>query len=134
MRAACRVTLISALVIQGGCPGQDPLAPQASPDGRFTLTASFHDRTLIRLTVQERTTGKLVEVAETRDTDAMKWVAGWIDDTSYLFWGSDTGTAWVHHLRGPAVTEAPLEGAACRRLEELFERKYGEHRGDCLKP
>ena len=131
---ACGFLLVSALVIQSGCSGRDQLAPQASPDGRFTLTPSLHEGTLIRLAVQERSTGKLIDEVKTRDTDAMKWVTGWIDDTSYLFWGADTGTAWVRHLNGTNVTESPLQGPPCRRLEQLFESKYDERRSNCLNP
>jgi hypothetical protein len=131
---ACGLVLMSALAIQGGCSRRDQLAAQASPDGRFTLTPSFHEGTLIRLTVQERSSGKVIDDVKTRDTDAMKWVTGWADDTSYLFWGSDTGTAWVRHLDGANVTEAPLQGSACVRLEKLFEGKYDERRSNCLKP
>ena len=122
--------LTSALAIHSGCSGR----AQASPDGRFTLTPSLYEGSLIRLQVQERSTGTLIDDVKTRDTDAMKWVTGWADDTSYLFWGADTGTAWVRHIDGTRVTESPLQGAACGRLEHLFETKYDERRTNCLKP
>jgi hypothetical protein len=127
--------MVSAL-IQSGCSSKDQLAPRESPDGRFTLTPSFHDGSLIRITVKERSTGKPIDDVNTRDTDAMKWVTGWVDDSSYLFWGADTGTTWVRHVdsSGTHVSESPLQGAACARLEQLFESKYDERRGNCLKP
>ncbi|MBL0214037.1 MAG: hypothetical protein IPQ07_09140 [Myxococcales bacterium] len=128
--------MVSALVIQSGCSSKDQLAPRESPAGRFTLTPSLHDGSLIRITVKERSTGKLIDEVNTGDTDAMKWVTGWADDSSYLFWGADTGTTWVRRIdsSGTHVTESPLQGAACARLEQLFESKYDEHRGNCLKP
>jgi hypothetical protein len=129
-----RIVLTSTLAIHSDCSGRDQLAPQASPDGRFILTPSFHEGTLIRLKVQERSTGKLIDDVKTGDTDAMKWVTGWADDTSYLFWGADTGTAWVRRISGTNVTESPLQGPTCGRLEHLFEAKYDERRSNCLKP
>lgn len=131
--AACGFLLTLVLAIQSGCSGLDPLTPQISPDGRFLLKPSFHEGALVRLTVQERSTGKLIDEVKTRDTDSMKWVTGWVDDTSYLFWGADTGTTWVRHLDGTTVTESPLEGPPCTRLERLYEIKYDERRGNCLK-
>jgi hypothetical protein len=121
---------VATLLSQSGC--SDPMAMQPSPDNRFTLTPSLYEGTLVRLTVKERRTGNVIDDVRTRDTDSMKWVAGWVDSTSYVFWGSDTGASWVRHI-GPKIVEVPIQGTACTRLEQLFERKYNERRGNCLR-
>jgi hypothetical protein len=53
--------LTAALVTQGGCRGRDQMAMQPSPDDRFSLTPSFHEGSLIRLTVQDRRTGRVID-------------------------------------------------------------------------
>jgi hypothetical protein len=131
MKRVFGLLFVATLLSHSGCSG-DPMAAQHSPDDRLTLTPSLYDGTLVRLTVKERRTGKVIDDVKTRDTDSMKWVTGWVDNTSYIFWGSDTGTRWVRHI-GASVVEAPVDAAACKRLEQLFERKYNEDRGNCLR-
>jgi hypothetical protein len=106
------------------------MEPQRSPDGHYTLTPSFYEGTLVRVTVTDTKTGTLIDVASTRDSDAMKWVTGWVDNTSYLFWGSDTGTHWVRRMDGSSVAEVPLAGAACARFDQLYRAKYGKPNKD----
>ncbi len=125
--------VVIAVVLAAACSRRDPLAAQTSPDGRYTLTPSLHEGALVQLTVRERSGGALIDEVKTQDTDAMKWVTGWVDDTSYLFWGADTGTAWVRRVDGATVSEVPIEGASCARLEQLFESKYDERRENCLQ-
>lgn len=136
MYRAAAAALIAMTMVS--CAPRDELEHQRSRDGRYTLTPSFYEGTLVRLTVKETKTGRVIDVASSRDTDAMKWVTGWVDNTSYLFWGSDTGTAWVRQIGGSSVTEAPLAGAACARFEELYRAKYGtrnkDHVGACSGP
>jgi hypothetical protein len=124
--------LMLALLVGGGCSTRDPLAPQASPDNRFVLTPSFHEGVLIRLTVTDRRTGRMLDDVKTRDSNSMKWVTGWANNTSYLFWGADSGTDWVRDIGGTSVIESSAQGPACERLEQLFESKYGQRRTNCL--
>lgn len=98
----------------------------------MSLTPSLYERTLVQLTVRSAPDENIVDQVFTHDTDRMKWVSGWIDDKSYLFWGADTGTSWVRTFDGSAWVQKAMGTTACRTLEQLFEAKYGERRGNCL--
>ncbi|MBI5489419.1 MAG: hypothetical protein HY905_18950 [Deltaproteobacteria bacterium] len=117
-----------------GLPAESTVARAPSPDGRWVLESSLHDGTLIRLAVRPAGEAGLADRVDTHESGAMKWVAGWIDETRYAFWGADTGTQWVRAFDGRAWSELPMAGADCRPLERLFEAKYGERRGNCLRP
>ncbi|MBI5489040.1 MAG: hypothetical protein HY905_17025 [Deltaproteobacteria bacterium] len=110
------------------------MASQPSPDAQSVLEPSLHDGTLVRLTVRRADEGALADSVDTRESDAMKWIVGWVDDTSYVFWGADMGTRWVRAFDGNTWSERPSTDADCAALERLFEAKYGERRGDCLRP
>ena len=124
-------SLFILVMMLGACDTRDRFEVQPSPDGQLTLTPSLHENVLVRLTVRDRS-GRIVDEVSTGDTDVMKWVTGWVDNSSYLFWGSDTGASWVRHLDGNVVTESPTEGVACKRLEALFDARFHEHRGNFL--
>ena len=110
------------------------MASQPSPDARWVLEPSLHDGTLVRLTVRKAGEGTIADSVDTRESDAMKWVAGWVDATSYVFWGADMGTRWVRAFDGNTWSERPISEADCDVLERLFEAKFGERRGNCLRP
>jgi hypothetical protein len=134
MRSLGRVA--GLLVLIAGCSGRTPRMPaaQPSPDGRWVLEPSLHEGTLVRLTVRAAREGAVVDTVDTRESDAMKWVAGWVDDASFVFWGADADTRRVRGFDGRAWSERPMTDADCAALERLFESRYGEHRGDCLRP
>jgi hypothetical protein len=132
---ACALGLVLVIAFHSACSrSSDQFMPMSSPNGRMSLTPSLHEGTLVQLTVRSSTNGNIVDQAFTRDTDQMKWVSGWIDDKSYLFWGADTGTTWVRTFDGSAWVQKDMSTTACRTLERLFEAKYGERRGNCLLP
>ena len=114
--------------------GSDAMVPQTSPDGRWTLTPSLHEGTLLRVTVRQAADGVAVDEVDVRNSDAMKWVAGWVDETSYVFWGADMGTRWVRAFDGSSWSERSMTDSDCATLERLFEMRYREHHGDCLRP
>jgi hypothetical protein len=109
-------------------------AAEPSPDGRWVLESSLQEGTLVRLTVRAAGEGAVVDTTDTRESDAMKWVTGWVDAASYVFWGADTDRRWARTFDGRAWSERPMTDADCEALERLFAARYGERRGNCLRP
>ena len=106
-------------------------ASQKSPDGRFTLQPSIHEKSLVRLTVVRSSDGAVVDTLDTRESDAMKWVAGWAGDDTVVFWGSDSGSLRARRVVGDTWEDATVGVGECRRLDELFADKYRERRTLC---
>src|SRR3954469_6227869 len=93
---ACALALVLMILFHAACSrSRDQFMSMSSPNGRMSLTPHLYEGTLVQLAVRSSTDGNIVDQVFTRDTDQMKWVSGWIDDKSYLFWGADTGTSWV---------------------------------------
>ncbi len=130
-RTLLSILLLALLALLAAC-GSDPLAPQKSPDGRFTLTPSVYERSLVRLTIRN-SEGATVDQIDTRDSDVFKWIAGWADARTVVFQASDTGTLLARHHDGTRWTDAPVTGDYCLRLRDLFSAKYGEKRTLCTE-
>src|SRR5688500_7156651 len=77
-----RSTTVSLLVLLACNAKTDPNASQVTPNGDFTLTPSLHEGGLIRLTVKDRS-GNVIDDVPTRESNLMKWVTGWVNNSSY---------------------------------------------------
>ncbi len=129
MRTA--ITAASLLLLAIACERRAEPAAARSPDGRWALRADRHDGTLVRLVISKAGGGGAPESLETRDTDVMKWVAGWSRQSDLLFYGSDTGTRIARRFDGTGWIDVPVTDDLCRQLEALFVAKYGRGGTHC---
>ena len=124
-------TTAATLLLLIACSSRSADGPTPSPDGRWILRVGRHDGTLVRLEVARRGDGRGPELIDTRDTDAMKWVAGWSRASDLLYYGSDTGTAIARRFDGTDWRAVPFTDDLCGQLEALFVAKYGRGGTQC---
>lgn len=113
-----------ALVAVACGRGRDNLAA-VSPDGVWLLRSERYEGTLVRLVISRSADPTAPTPIDTRDTDAMKWVAGWSRDGVVLYYGSDTGTQLARRWDGAAWSPVAFTADLCGQLDRLFAKKYG---------
>lgn len=126
-----QLTAVTMLLLAIACSDRVEHRARPSPDGSWLLNPERHDGTLVRLVIASRHGSGVRERIDTRDTDAMKWAAGWSRESYLLYYGSDTGTTIARRFDGTRWIDVPLTDDLCRQLEALFVAKYGRGGTQC---
>lgn len=117
------------LLVAVACgPARDNVTA-ASPDGVWRLRSQRHEGTLVRLVISRPANPTEPTLIDTRDTDAMKWVAGWSREGYVLFYGSDTGATIARRWDGATWSPVAFTADLCGQLASLFAKKYGRGEG-----